>query len=118
MIGLITPKRKGEKKYIFAGKWINNLNRSEWRYFKFTDVANETSQDIDLDNMGGQYSTVIWETRSRIPFKPDDIVLFRGTKYVVLTIEESTDTEPAKEGAFRWFKENGNIVKTLRMRSV
>lgn len=112
MIGLLSPKSE----YFYSAKWISNDNRNEYGYFKFKIVTDDNTYETDLNNMSGTKGDAVWETKSGINFQPEDIVMFRGQKFHIKTIDGNRKAEPENEQAFMYFKNNGNLVTRLIMR--
>lgn len=112
MLGIISPK----KEYYYKAKWISNDDRTKTGYFSFKIVSDDNITEIDLDNLGGETGNAIWETKSGLPFDPEDIVLFRGDKFHIKNIDGNRKAEPKREGAYMFFKRNGNTVITLQVR--
>ena len=113
MLGLISPK----KEYYYIGKWISMADHNKHAYFRFkisSDDNTEGTHDDDFDNMGGVYGTAVWVTKSAIPFMPDDIVYFRGSKFNITNVEATRKVEG--EASFANFINNGNITTTLYVR--
>lgn len=113
MLGLIAPK----KEYFYTAKWVSVADRTKQGYFKFkisTDDNTEGTHDDDFDNMGGVYGNAVWETKSTLPFMPDDIIYFRGKKFNITNVDGTRKIKG--ENAFIYFNENGNIPVTLYVR--
>lgn len=112
MLGIISPK----KEYYYKAKWICNDDRTKTSYFSFKIVRDDNTIEIDFDNLGGETGNAIWETKSGLPFAPEDIVLFRGDKFHIKNIDGNRKAEPRKESAYMFFKTNGNTPITLQVR--
>lgn len=113
MLGLISPK----KEYYYIGKWVSMADLSKHSYFRFkisSDDNTEGTHDDDFDNMGGVYGTAVWVTKSTLPFMPDDIVYFRGSKFHITNVDGTRKIDG--ESAFAYFKTNGNVPITLYVR--
>lgn len=112
MLGLIAPKRE----YYYVGKWISNDNRENYSYFRFKIITDDNTYEADLNNMSGKKGDAVWETKSNIQFEPEDIVMFRGQKFHIKTIDGSRKAQPEKEQAFAYVISNGDIPIRLIVR--
>lgn len=112
MIGLIAPKRE----YYYKAKWVSNDDRTKTGYFSFKIISDDNTYEADLDNLGGETGNAVWETKSAIPFAPEDIVLFRNDKFHIKNIDGNRKAEGKKENAYLFFKNNGNIPIKLQVR--
>lgn len=116
MIGLISPKKHGDKRYVFVARWESTKAKGRFEWFRFCSISDETRVDTDLDNMGGPYGFATWETKSKIEFMPDDALYFRGKKFNVVSVNEVTDDIPERENAYAWFNTNGAVIKRILVR--
>ena len=113
MIGLLSPKNE----YFYCAKWISNFDRNNYAYFRFKIVTDDNLYQTVLDNMRGEKGDAVWETKSGIDFKPEDIIVFRGQKFHIKNVDGNRKAEPENEQAFMRFKNNGNLTKTLILRA-
>ena len=112
MLGLISPK----KEYFYVAKWTSNDDRSKHSYFRFKIITDDNTYETDLNNMSGTRGDAVWETKSGIDFQPEDIVMFRGQKFHIKTIDGNRKAEPEKEQAYAYFNKNGNLTVRLIVR--
>lgn len=112
MLGMIAHK----KAYFYTAKWINNDDRSQYAYFKFKILKDDNTYETDLDNMSGTTGNALWETKSTLPFQPEDIVWFRSQKFHIKNIDGNRKANPQQEQAYAYFKNNGNLVTLLQVR--
>lgn len=109
MLGLISPK----KEYYYIAKWINNKNRNQYSYFRFKMVSDDNTKKDTVGNISSFSGIGIWETKSMIDFKPDDIIFFRGQKYFIKDVDGNKKAEHEKENAYLYFNNNGNLTIKL-----
>ena len=112
MIGFLSPKQD----YYYIAKWISNDDRSKHAFFKFKIITDDNTYETDLNNISGKKGDAVWETKSGIEFEPEDIVIFRGQKFHIKTIDANRKAEPENEQAFMYFKNNGNLTVRLIVR--
>ena len=113
MIGLVAPK----KETFYVGKWQSITDKTQHGMFRFmisTDDNTEGTHDDDFDNIGGVYGTAVWVTKSTLPFMPDDVIYFRGSKFHITNVDGTRKIEG--ENAFAYFTTNGNVPVTLYVR--
>lgn len=117
MLGVIANKqRKGEKgvKYIYVGVWVNAENRKEHKYIRFAIDADDNSRKVDFENLSGIEGDFRIRTKSVAPFKPEDLIYFRGQKYSIVNIDGNRKLDG--ELSQVWFNGNGNITTFLTLR--
>lgn len=92
---------------FYRGLWQNAEDINDYGYFRFSIVKDGTTRKEIVRNLEGTTGDFYIRTKSTIEFKPDDIVTFQGTKYVIIMVDSNRKEE--NETAFYKFRQNGNV---------
>ena len=116
MLGIVSSKTRKDNegvRYIYIGKWQNAL-KTDIGYFRFAMVNDDNLQKQDFNKLSGESGQMLIQTKSGLPFKPDDLITFRGQRYSVLNVDGQRKEDG--ELAMVYFKTNGNITTYLTLR--
>ena len=117
MLGCIANKQsKDDKsvKQIYNAKWCNIENKLKMQWFKFSLVEDDNSRKTDFNRLSGYEGTMKIRTKSMIPFKPEDIIYFKGQKYTITLVDGNRKIEG--EQAMAKVNANGNVSIFLTLR--
>lgn len=108
MLEFLAPK----KEQIFKAKWVSGEDENKTGYFKFSKPDKEKNQKTAIGNMSIPTGSAIWETKTTLPIKTDDICYFNNHKYFVIDVI-TDDNE--NQVAHLYFKNNGNVTKIITL---
>lgn len=106
MLEFLTPKQK----QFFKAKWVSGDDENKTGFFKFSKPGAEKRNKTAIGNMSIATGNDIWETKSTLPIKTDDVCYFNNQKYFVVDVTVD-DTE--NQVAHLYFNNNGNIKKII-----
>lgn len=109
MLEFLAPKNK----QFFRAKWVDGEDDRNNGYFKFSKPDKEVSRKTSNGNITVATGDAIWETKTTLPIKTDDICWFEGRKYFVLEVKDADSTNSSSACLF--FKENGNKTKIITL---
>lgn len=109
MLEFLAPKNK----QFFKAKWISGDDDKQNGFFKFSKPDREVSRKTANGNMTVATGDAVWETKTTLPIKTDDICWYAGEKYFVLEVKEPDSTNSSS--AMLFFKENGNKTKIITL---
>lgn len=117
MLGCIANKQSRvdkSVKQIYNAKWVDIENKLKTKWFKFSLVADDNSKKTDFNRLSGYEGTMQIRTKSMIPFKPEDLIYFKGQKYTITLVDGNRKLEG--EQAMAKVNANGNIAIFLTLR--
>lgn len=113
MLGVVASKQKGGSKYIYSAKWMSR-DKTKCCIFRFAMAKDDDIRRQDFNKLSGDTGEMKIETKSTIPFRPEDVIVFRGQRYTVQVVDG--DRKENGEQAMAYFVSNGNIVVYLTLR--
>lgn len=114
MLGVVANKQTSDAKYIYIAKWYR-ADRTDCRLFRFGIVQDDNTQKVDFNKLSGLSGTMQIQTKSIIPFSPEDIVIFRGQKYTI-TLVDGNRKMSGEQAMARFNVNNGNVPIYLTLR--
>lgn len=112
MIGIIAHK----KEMYYTAKWVSHEDKDNYGYFKFKIVGDDNLTRSNMNNMSGLSGGAIWQTKSGLPFMPDDIIIFRSERFNITNVDGNRKAEPENERAYMRVNNVGNLLTTLTVR--
>ncbi len=108
MLEFLAPKRK----QIFKAKWVSGDDENKTGFFKFSKPGEEKQNKTSIGNMSIKTGSVVWETKTTLPIKTDDICYYNNQKYYVVEVGTSDEENQI---AHLYFNNNGNITKIITL---
>lgn len=110
MLGLMANKKNA----FYVAKWISIEDKNNHGFFRFEIEQDDNLRKVDFNKMSGYEGDMIIKTKSLLPFMPEDIILFRGSKYNITKVDGNRkDIGEAAQAVFNTTG-NVNIFLTLR----
>ena len=113
MLGVISNKQKDGSKYIYSAKWVSK-DKTKCSIFRFAMAKDDDIRKVDFNKLSGNTGEMKIETKSTIPFMPEDVIIFRCQRYTIQSVDG--DRKRDGEQAMAHFVSNGNIVVYLTLR--